>query len=134
MASHSAEYTTYLRSPKWRATAAKAKALAGNVCARCRMKWHPVELEVHHRTYERLGRELPSDLEVLCRRTCHPIADAERAQATQARADQRRDDAAKDTYLAKRYGGRYEVFADDGMYEAAERWLSRKRYGETGQE
>ena len=29
-------------------------------------------LDVHHKTYERLGFELPEDLEVLCR-TCHEV-------------------------------------------------------------
>ena len=34
-------------------------------------------MEVHHKTYERLGKERRSDLEVLCPR-CHRIADRER--------------------------------------------------------
>jgi hypothetical protein len=41
--------------------------LAGYRCERCEGKR---DLEVHHRTYERLGREWDQDLEVLCCR-CH---------------------------------------------------------------
>jgi choline dehydrogenase-like flavoprotein len=36
-------------------------------------------LELHHKTYERLSRELLSDLELLCK-SCHETADRERAQ------------------------------------------------------
>lgn len=72
----SPEYVAYLGSPAWRATRKAALARAGDRCQfevpdpagamslpRCDKT---KGLEVHHRTYARLGRELPEDLEVLC--------------------------------------------------------------------
>jgi hypothetical protein len=59
-------YKEYLLTPEWQArrTAALERALYRcQVCNRGRC-----ELHVHHRTYERRGAELPSDLIVLCAR------------------------------------------------------------------
>ena len=57
----------YLRSPHWRARRARSIALAGNRCERC---GRGGSLDVHHRSYARLGRERDRDLRVLCR-DCH---------------------------------------------------------------
>lgn len=63
-------YREYLRTPEWRRTRAAALLRAGH---RCSLDvTHTDELEVHHRTYERLGNELASDLAVLCR-DCHRL-------------------------------------------------------------
>jgi 5-methylcytosine-specific restriction endonuclease McrA len=61
------DYQTYISSPEWREKATEAKRRAGYSCVLCACTG---SLEVHHRTYERLGNELPSDLVVLCWR-CH---------------------------------------------------------------
>jgi 5-methylcytosine-specific restriction endonuclease McrA len=60
-------YFAYLRSWCWFWRRKRALHRAGYRCERCRGGEH---LDVHHRTYERLGRELDEDLEVLCR-DCH---------------------------------------------------------------
>lgn len=60
-------YEFYLRSPEWRKRRDTALRLAGFRCQRCQSKR---ELQVHHKTYERLGEELDDDLEALCR-SCH---------------------------------------------------------------
>jgi len=61
------QYAEYLRTPRWRAIS-KAIREAFEVCQRCSF---PYELNVHHRTYERLGAEkIPDDLILLCR-ACH---------------------------------------------------------------
>lgn len=60
-------YEQYLQTPWWRAVRNRALHLAGFRCTRCDAKR---ELQVHHRTYERLGAELDEDLDVLCR-GCH---------------------------------------------------------------
>jgi hypothetical protein len=60
----------YLRTPEWRRTKAAALLRAGNACSLD--VTHTEGLEVHHRTYERLGAELSSDLAVLCR-SCHQL-------------------------------------------------------------
>jgi len=60
------DYATYINSAEWRLKARAAKEQAGE-CALCTST---TSLEVHHRTYVRLGREHPNDLIVLCHR-CH---------------------------------------------------------------
>lgn len=62
-------YRDYLRTPHWRATRAQALRRAGNRCQVCNADSH---LDVHHRTYERLGCEDAGDLIVLCR-SCHDL-------------------------------------------------------------
>lgn len=63
----SVPYTDYLQSPEWRAKREKALRFAGYRCQLCNS---PKNLQVHHRTYERLGNERLSDLTVLCA-DCH---------------------------------------------------------------
>jgi hypothetical protein len=70
-------YWLYLRTPEWRRTRAAALVRAGHRCSLDGT--HVKSLEVHHRSYERLGKELESDLTVLCR-SCH-----ERVHATPQR-------------------------------------------------
>jgi len=60
-------YDAYLRSADWARRRKAALLAAGHACQLCKSTAH---LEVHHNTYERVGRELPSDLIVLCAR-CH---------------------------------------------------------------
>ena len=61
------KYAEYITSPKWAATRAIAIAAAGYKCRVCLRR---NELEVHHKTYERMGNEHPEDLLVACVR-CH---------------------------------------------------------------
>jgi hypothetical protein len=73
-------YIDYLRSPHWQKTRLRRLLKANldndhNVVQcddpECGM-WFPLALiEVHHKTYERLNRELMDDLMVLCC-GCHP--------------------------------------------------------------
>lgn len=60
-------YETYIKSEQWRFRAAAMRWLAGYRCAICGSQ---NALEVHHKTYERLGDERPEDLVVLCAE-CH---------------------------------------------------------------
>jgi hypothetical protein len=61
-------YPDYLRTAHWSHTRRRALLRAGRQCQRCEIS--DVQLEVHHLTYDRLGRESEGDLIVLCRR-CH---------------------------------------------------------------
>lgn len=61
-------YAEYLQTAEWDATRRETLYLAHNRCARCFSRDLP--LDAHHKTYERLGEEIPSDLEALCR-PCH---------------------------------------------------------------
>lgn len=65
-------YLAYLASPEWRARVEAAKRRAGWRCQLCNVDRWFARLDVHHRTYERLGRERDEDLLVLCRH-CHDI-------------------------------------------------------------
>ncbi len=61
------EYAAYLHSDHWRLLRLEILSTRGSQCERCK-KFGRVD--VHHLTYLRIGRELPSDLQVLCR-SCH---------------------------------------------------------------
>jgi len=60
-------YRAYLSTPWWRQRRNAALRIAGYACQRCGVKR---ELEVHHTSYQRLGEEIDTDLEVVCR-GCH---------------------------------------------------------------
>jgi 5-methylcytosine-specific restriction endonuclease McrA len=63
----SEQYRDYIASLAWKNRADQARRRVGYRCQLCNRKG---ELHVHHRTYERLGREMDEDLIVLCA-TCH---------------------------------------------------------------
>jgi 5-methylcytosine-specific restriction endonuclease McrA len=65
-------YSTYISSAKWRRSEARLGELrlSGFRCRTCNASADTDPLEVHHRTYERLGHELVGDLTALCRK-CH---------------------------------------------------------------
>ena len=66
------KYLSYLKSKLWKKRRYAALERAKFKCEECGdTRW----LQVHHLTYERLGREHPKDLQVLCQ-GCHWIADA----------------------------------------------------------
>ncbi|MCA9936100.1 MAG: hypothetical protein H6662_10500 [Ardenticatenaceae bacterium] len=76
------DYRTYIKSSEWRQKAEEAKARAGNRCQVCNRSRAEVQLDAHHRTYERLGYELPEDITVLCRE-CHQLyEDAKKTGST----------------------------------------------------
>jgi hypothetical protein len=62
-------YVEYLQSPAWQGTRKRALKRAKDRCQVCNS---PNLLQVHHRTYERLGKEAPGDLLVLCD-GCHDL-------------------------------------------------------------
>lgn len=63
-------YGEYLKSDRWRFTADAAKKRAGYRCQVCNRS--DDVLDAHHRTYDRLGDELDTDITVLCRK-CHGL-------------------------------------------------------------
>lgn len=62
-------YALYIKSPEWKRKRTKKLRIVGARCQNitCRSRFN---LQVHHLTYDRLGREKMSDLKVLCR-ACH---------------------------------------------------------------
>lgn len=65
-------YYEYIKSPAWKKKADAAKKAAGDRCQICYRHKSEVQLDAHHRTYERLGHELPTDITVLCH-DCHKL-------------------------------------------------------------
>lgn len=67
------DYQRYIDSPEWKAREVQIRRERGFRCERCGGEpdgTAATRLQVHHKTYERLGDELPEDLELLCR-SCH---------------------------------------------------------------
>lgn len=62
-------YQEYLQSPKWQEIREDALRQARHRCRICNSRH---QLEVHHRTYDRIGHERPDDPTVLCR-PCHEL-------------------------------------------------------------
>lgn len=63
------DYSLYLRTDHWQAVRKAAHERAGGRCQVCNSD---AALHVHHRTYQRRGRELPEDVIVLCA-NCHKL-------------------------------------------------------------
>lgn len=63
-------YREYLRTPEWRETRGAALVRSGHACSLDAA--HTDRLEVHHRSYDRLGEERADDVIVLCH-DCHRI-------------------------------------------------------------
>ena len=63
----SMDYQTFLKTDEWQRKRLDAIENARGQCERCGSK---DGIQVHHKTYERRGEELPEDLIVLCLR-CH---------------------------------------------------------------
>ena len=62
-------YSEYLKTEGWKVRRAKALARAEHRCQVCNSD---KRLEIHHRTYERLGHERDADLIALCH-DCHTL-------------------------------------------------------------
>lgn len=63
-------YRQYLRSEHWHIFRETVLAKRGRLCQQCKIP--SISVDLHHLTYERLGEERESDVEVLCR-PCHDI-------------------------------------------------------------
>jgi hypothetical protein len=64
----SMDYGQYLQTPEWQSTRLRAIENSQGKCERCGAI--QIDLQVHHKNYERVGQELQTDLMVLCKE-CH---------------------------------------------------------------
>jgi 5-methylcytosine-specific restriction endonuclease McrA len=118
-----AKYNKRISSPQWKNMKRDVAKMRGNKCERCESQFN---LALHHKTYERLGKELLSDLELVCE-GCHRKADVQRAAAGRAKSVNALHSAAMNTYATKKYGEDYESWVDpDRLAEEFEAWLERK--------
>ena len=70
------DYRKYIKSDEWQAVRARALRHYRRRCCECGSR---DELQVHHRTYVRIGRERMEDLEVLCK-WCHMARHEDKVQ------------------------------------------------------
>ena len=123
------KYNAYIKSAQWRNIRAMLIKDASNQCSKCKaLGYSSRPLEIHHKTYERLGRESLNDLEVLCK-SCHEQADLVRAAEGKARSEKAVSDTiyqnGRNTYMTKKYG---EGWLDDGHdIEEFDEWLDKKQ-------
>lgn len=96
-------YAEHIKSAQWRNTRKDILRMRGSACERCGRAGSARDLDVHHKTYERLGRERASDLEVLCR-PCHREADRIRADAARQRSERAYYDARLEGWASKAFG------------------------------
>ena len=66
------KYQRYIHSIKWRKFKRRILLQRGQACEACGVGG--IALELHHKTYDRLGCESPDDVSLLCHE-CHMKAD-----------------------------------------------------------
>ena len=71
------DYYTYINSGQWRDSPARLAELeAANFrCRICNASKAEAQLQVHHRTYERLGQEQVGDLTTVCAECHYTVTD-----------------------------------------------------------
>jgi len=120
---HSAEYKRVINSPRWRKLREQLIHAYDSVCQRCKKKSD--KLSLHHKNYERLGKERLTDLELVCE-NCHPSADEERKRAGQDSRAAASYDRAQKTYFTKKFGEEnlgYQTPNDEAQFAD---WVTRK--------
>lgn len=63
------DYYKYIHSPEWFQRTQEIRKRINGLCECCTMRYGSC---VHHRTYKRLGEELPEDLIHVCKQ-CHKM-------------------------------------------------------------
>ena len=106
-------YRSYMASDAWRQKKVDIINKRGRICEHCGTAGH---VELHHKTYDRLGNEADEDLELLCK-NCHAMADAKREAST-------RYENARHTYMRKKYGEGYRL--NKHMIEEFDKWFEKK--------
>jgi hypothetical protein len=105
------DYKTYLQSDAWKSRADAAKRRAGYRCQLCNRSRTQVILNVHHRTYERLGNEQPDDLTVLCE-DCHATYESHRKKNAKRLKQESVDRMIANAKRARHRGGGPELLYD----------------------
>lgn len=124
---HSPEYRKVLGSLRWRNLRKERLRQTMHRCERCgKTSGDSSNLQLHHKTYDRLGAELPADIELLCKQ-CHARADAERVEEVAERAADRLFDARVSGWAVKRYGDDWWMRYDfSEVAEEFETWLEKR--------
>lgn len=118
----STDYRRVLASARWRDMRKRRLLATRWHCEQCGKGEIERDLELHHKTYDRLGHERADDVILLCRR-CHAPADDARKEATSARIW----DARVDGWATKVYGENWEYRADwETVEEEFSHWLDTR--------
>ena len=117
---HSELYRRRINSPEWDLLRLRLLFERGGRCERCGRRGEKSSpLQVHHKTYDRLGQEVDEDLELVCH-VCHPKADAEREQEVEGERWRCRLDG----WATKVYGEDWDERQDyEAVEERFENWL-----------
>lgn len=116
-----ARYNAHIKSARWKNM--NLCRLRGGRCERCPST---LGLELHHKTYERLGRELMSDLEILCS-SCHAKADKERENVGIVKSRIALEEAGLNTFATKKYGDDWQYYCEEErVSEEFDSWLENK--------
>lgn len=123
-------YDRYIASQEWKDKRERSLKFAYSKgkywCQDCGWDFPKDQLEVHHLTYDRLGKERDSDLLVVCSR-CHEKQDKIRAKKGRQRSESALDDARLDGWASKTFGEDWAGYHDeDYVTEKFEDWLRRK--------
>lgn len=121
-------YNEYIKSPQWKQRREQALARSGYCCEKCGFSKWSKKLEVHHITYERLGNERASDLQVLCQE-CHKEEDAKRAAAGRVKSYNALWDARFNGWASKVYGEDWQETHNqiiDQLYQEFTDWVNRQ--------
>jgi 5-methylcytosine-specific restriction endonuclease McrA len=103
------DYNQYMRSREWDHIRRQVLDRANGQCEHCGERGL---LQVHHLHYESLGNEDLDDLQALCE-DCHSDADIERAEETQERMREIRDDWAEERWQARVRGFARAMYGPD---------------------
>lgn len=64
------KYYQYIKSKEWFDLKIDILQKRGCYCEKCKKRKYPAALQLHHLTYERLFKEEPQDLMLVCKK-CH---------------------------------------------------------------
>lgn len=123
------QYNATISSKRWRLLRKRRLEKSNHSCERCGWKkqtWDKSRtLDLHHRTYERLGAERNEDLDLLCS-VCHRKADRERAEEGRRRSAMALREAQFSGWAMKVYGEDYPLYDDEIMRDRFSDWMERK--------
>ena len=115
-------YEKHLKSAQWKNIRRDLFRLRGEKCETCGKR--SPNLEIHHLTYDRLGKELASDLKIVCKQ-CHEEEDRKLERAVAAKREARRYSSAFDTWFYKKTGME-SFYATECDWDDFERWMDRQ--------
>lgn len=116
---HSKQYISYINSFDWYLKRRSIMERARGICESC--KQAPA-IEVHHKTYDRLGNEKDEDLTAVCE-PCHKKEDIKHQNEVENERYFRRLDG----WASKKYGEDWTLYMDQNdVSDEFEEWLEKR--------